>query len=402
MKVMFLSAWFPYPPDNGSRIRAYNLIKSLSARHEVFLVSLYQSDSEPSETAQLGKICTVVSTHRERVFKPGGIKSVLAFFSSAPRSYVDTYDPDVRDAVESAIAQVRPDVIVASTLGTANYVPPEPGIPTVLEQHNCEYAVLKRKADRLPGGLRRWRWELGWKKFARWEAGICRRCDTVTMVSESDRDLMLKIAPNLANMHVVPNGVDTDYYSIGSRIPDRNVLIYNGALTYGANLDAVRFFAGEVYPILANKLPDAKLVVTGRHEGVDLSGVADCPGIELAGYVPDIRDALRRSAACVVPLREGGGSRLKILEAMAAGVPVVSTRVGAEGIEARHEQEILLAESAGDLAESICRVVSDTALAESLTRAARTLVEKKYAWDTIGKTFVSIVESVATTGVVTQ
>ena len=174
----------------------------------------------------------------------------------------------------------------------------------------------------------------------------------------------------------------------------------NGEVHRGALLDqdAVRFFASDIYPILARRRPGVKLRVTGRTAGVDLGGVADCAGVEFTGYVEDIRTVLSRSAVCVVPLREGGGSRLKILEAMAAGVPVVSTSVGVEGIEAESGRHLLVADTPSDLADAVERVLSDHELASRLSREARDLVERRYDWSSIGEGFVGVVESVAKTG----
>jgi glycosyltransferase involved in cell wall biosynthesis len=395
MRVLFLSTWFPYPPDNGARIRVYNLIKALSRKHEVFLVSLLQHDSLRDNALQLKDMCDVVSLHESRWFKPGTWKSTVGFLSLRPRSAVDTFDPKVLTAVREAIARTAPDVVVASTLGVAEYVPRDLGVPSVLEQHNCEYAVLKRSAEGVSGRLRRKRRDLGWRKLARWEGRLCRRFDAVTMVSDGDKALMLQAAPDLTNLHVVPNGVDADHYSAGNRAPEKGAIVYNGALTYDANLDAVKYYADEIYPILVRISPEATLLVTGRTDGVDIGGLDRCPGIELTGYVPDIRDVLHRSRVCAVPLRRGGGSRLKILEAMAAGVPVVSTKVGAEGIDAVGGRHLLLADAPEEFADAIRLVLEDDSLAARLSSDARALVEQQYDWSMIGEGFVRIVESVA-------
>ncbi len=268
------------------------------------------------------------------------------------------------------------------------------GIACVLDEHNCEYSILRRGAQSLPPGLTRWRLQLGWRKFAKWEAGVCRRFDCVTMVSKNDARSMLCAAPDLTSITVVPNGVDTDHYNVAQRAPESHALVYNGALTYGANLDAVRHFAQAIYPVLEQRLPGVRLRVTGRTDGVDLGGIEDCPGIELTGYVEDIRAVLEKSAACIVPLRQGGGSRLKILEAMAAGVPVVATSVGAEGIDAVHGEQILIADTSLGFAECIEQALTDDALAAKLARNARRLVEEQYSWTKIGSLFVDVVEKV--------
>lgn len=393
MRILFISAWFPFPPDNGSRIRVYNLIKALSRDHEVYLVSLLQEDSYPANVGQAEGICRVVSLHHGRRFRPNTLKAVVGFFSSRPRSVVDTYDPAVGEAVRSAIQSLRPDALVASTLGVVEYVPKGLAIPSVLEQHNCEYAVLKRSAERIPGAIRRKRYELGWRKFARWEASVCRRFGLVTVVSDQDRELLRAAAPGLPRVEVVPNGVDTEYYTVEDRSPERGLLLYNGALTYGANLDAVRHFVSDIAPILSRRHPVAKLLVTGRTDGADLAGIAGCGAVMLSGYVEDMREVLRKASVCVVPLREGGGSRLKILEAMAAGVPVVSTPVGAEGIDAEHGRELLIAHSPSEFADCIGTLLDDPGFADSIASGARRFVEQRYSWRQIGGRFAGLVES---------
>lgn len=394
MKILFLSSWFPYPPDNGARNRTYNLLNALSARHEVFLISQVQKDSDPC-TAALPDSWSLVSLHPAKQFDGRMAKSIIGLLSSRPRSFVDTHDPELGRAVRATISTLAPDVVVASTLDIAAYVPSDVAIPTVLDEHNCEYAVLMRHAKRVSSTLRRIRATVGWKKFARWEARLCRRFDSVVTVSDCDKRHLLEVAPDLRPITVIPNGVDTDHFTPMDHAPDPNMLVYNGALTYGANLDAVRYFASDIHPLLANSLPQAKLLVTGRTAGVDMRGIADCPGIEMTGYVDDIRDVLRKSAACIVPLREGGGSRLKILEAMAAGVPVVSTSMGAEGIDAEHGTHLLVADDPSEFAEAIVSVLADDTLAESLIRNARELVEARYSWSAIGERFVQVVEAAA-------
>lgn len=394
MKILFLSAWFPYPPDNGSRIRVYNLMKALAREHKVYLISLLQDDSRRENADKLSDICEVVSLHESRWFSPRGVKSVLGFFSSRPRSAVSTYDRAVHQAVRNAIVSISPDLIAVSTLGVAEYVDRGCGVPMVLDEHNCEYAVLRRSADRTPGKLKQLRYALGWKKYARWESMICAAFDAVAMVSDDDKRMILDAASGLSDVRVIPNGVDVDHYDPGVWEPQSDTLLYNGALTYGANLDAVRYYVDRIYPLLSSRLPDVRLLVTGRTGGVDLTGIGDCPGVERTGYVQDIRDVLKKSAACVVPLREGGGSRLKILEAMAAGVPVVSTSMGAEGINAVSGTHLLIADTPEAFADAIVRVLEDNELRSNLRSAARSLVEQYYSWESIGAEFVDMVESV--------
>jgi glycosyltransferase involved in cell wall biosynthesis len=217
-------------------------------------------------------------------------------------------------------------------------------------------------------------------------------------VSDEDRRLLLEVAPDLDNLHVVPNGVDVSRHNPELRQPRAGVILYNGALTYGANLDAVRYYAASIHPILSQRIPGVRLRVTGRYDGVDLSGIKGCAGIELTGYVEDIRTELSSASVCLVPLREGGGTRLKILEAMAAGVPVVATSVGAEGIDVVDHEHILIADAPEDIAQAVATVLCDSVIAATLSCNARRLVETKYDWSAVGRSFVGVVESMPLDG----
>ncbi len=394
MRILFLATWFPYPPDNGARIRTYYLVKALSKAHDVHLLSLLRDDSDPQNADKLLDICSVVSLHKSRWFKPGTIKSIFGFFSPQPRSIIDTYNHEIRRSVEQALDEIKPDMIIASYLDIAVYVPNKLPIPCVLDEHNCEYAVLRRNAESIKNPFHRLRYKLGWKKFARWESSMCRRFSRVVTVSDTDRQCLLEAAPDLCNIDVIPNGVDTDRYDAASWAPMHGSLIYNGALTYGANLDAVRYYADQIYPLLSEDVPEIELRVTGRYDNVDLNGLANCPGIKLTGYVDDIRPELAKSSVCIVPLRQGGGSRLKILEAMAAGVPVVSTSIGVEGLDVTDRVHLLIADSPIEFAEAVSTIINDRNLAAGLSKNARQLVEEKYDWSAIGSAFSSIVESV--------
>ncbi|MCB0108174.1 MAG: glycosyltransferase [Caldilineaceae bacterium] len=396
MRVLFLSYWFPYPLSNGSRIRIYNFIKALSNQHQVYLISLLQPESNPEDAAQLADICTVVSLHGERPFASNSLKSVAGLFSTRPRSAVATYDPAVRAAVQQAIERINPQVIVVSTLGVVEYVLGNQHIPSVLLDHNCEFALLKRSAALVPNRLQRWRYTLGWHKFARWEAKICQQFTAVVMPTADDQAEMRNYAPHLRNIHVIPNGADAEHFDPTQWSPEPNQLLYNGPVTYHANLDAVEYYSAAIYPLLCTQFPHLKLLVTGHNYGVDLRRVQRCPGIEFSGYVPDIRELLYQSAICVVPLRKGAGMRLKIPEAMAAGVPVVSTSLGAEGLPALHEEHLLLADTPAAFAAAVERLLTDRALAQRLRTNARRLIEEQYHWPVLGDTFTQLVERVAT------
>ena len=192
----------------------------------------------------------------------------------------------------------------------------------------------------------------------------------------------------------VPNGVDCQHNRPGAEpvIPDS--LIFNGALTYQANYEAMQYFLAEVFPIIQQAAPAVELTITGSTKGVDLSGLRLSEKVHLTGYIDDIRPIVSRSAVCIAPIRQGGGTRLKILEAMALGTPVVATTKAAEGIQAISDEHILLADDAQTFADSTRRLLRDSALRQQLAHNARRLVEEQYDWNQIGRRFVELIENV--------
>lgn len=395
MKILFLSYWFPYPPNNGSRIRIFNFIKALSESHDVYLISLLQEDSHPVETEIIEEYCTIISLHPTKQYSPYNIRSYFGFFSKRPRSIVATFDPIVNDSVKKAISKISPDVIVVSTVDVVEYIGNDLDVPSLLIDHNCEFGVIERKSKLTSNLFCKMRYSISWKKFAKWEASVLRKFDVVVMPTEADKRRMIEFAPDIRNIVVIPNAADTEYFDSSNWLPDDCSMIYNGALTYSANLDAVHNYLENIYPLLVGKYPNIKLRVTGRYTNIDLDGLIDCLGIQLTGYISDIRDVLYRSSVCIIPLRLGGGMRLKIPEAMAAGVPVVSTSMGAEGLDCIHEKHLLIADTPEDFADAIMRIFEDNELVEKLRTNARQLIEDSYSWKIVAKKFTDLVESLS-------
>jgi len=203
-----------------------------------------------------------------------------------------------------------------------------------------------------------------------------------------------KIIPKVrGRVAVIPNGVDLYRNQFQSKPPLPNSLVFNGALTYYANYEAMQFFIGQILPLILKQVPEVNLSITGSTVNVDFDSFVVNKNIVLTGYLDDIRPVVSNAWACVVPLREGGGTRLKILEAMALGTPVISTSKGAEGLTVTHNENILIADDPIEFARQTVRLVQNTDLRSRLAINARRLVESKYGWDTIGKQFVKLVET---------
>jgi len=380
MRILFISGWYPYPPDNGARIRVFNLIKHLAARNEITLLSFSSSPGPVSQERldAMSPYCRSIAAVPYKEFEPGRLGALLALLSTRPRSVVDTYSPEMAALVTQAIPDAAFDVVMVSTLRAAPYVLSIKGIPRVFEE--VEVAVLHEKFAHAPNLAARIRYGLMWWKQSHYMGRLLLQFDGGTVVSEQERGLVLGIAPSYHPLAVVSNGVDLEANTGDFGAPKLDTLIYSGALTYSANFDAMAFFLRDIFPQVKARRPNAHLRITGGYNGTPVERLPLGSGAELTGYLDDIRPAVAQSWACVVPLRVGGGTRLKILEAMALGAPVISTSKGAEGLDVTHEENVLIADSPNDFAQAVLRVLEDKTLRTKLSANGRRLVEERYSW----------------------
>jgi len=384
MKVLFLSSWYPYPPDNGSRIRIFNLIKQLSKEHDITLLS-FSRDGEVTEDRlkTMQRYCSTVQDIPLAPFRPSSVRSILGLFSSRPRSFVDTYSRRMQGLVERTRREGDFSVVIASEIATAPYAVTLEGLPRILEE--VQLATLREQYTSQSRVGRRLRYGLMWWKTRRFTAHLLRQFDGCTVASQQERANVLSIAPNCRRIVVVPNGVDLDRYKGDFSAPEPGTLVFPGALTYSANFDAMAFFLHQIFPLVKARQPEVVLRITGRTNGVPLHGLPLNESVILTGYLDDMRPTVAQSWACVVPLRVGGGTRLKILEAMALGTPVVSTSKGAEGLEVTPGEDILIANEPTEFADTVLRLLDDPARRAKLAANGQRLVRERYGWDQIGK-----------------
>ncbi len=392
MRILAVSTWFPYPPDNGSRARAYNLLRGISGRHTLDLIAMSQSERDKSHLDKVNEFCRRVAIFDEPVFDPSSLSSWRGFFSPVPRYFIEHHLPDMESLAAQWVRESGYDAAIAVSLGSAPYVVPLDVPIKVLDQHNVECAVIRRQSRNEPALLRRLRCVPTWMKAERFERRIISAFDAVAVVSEPERMLMAEVLHRNggSGIYVVPNGIDPGLldYELSAREP--KTLIFTGALTYKPNYYAALELCREVLPIVRAQIGDVRLKITGSTGDMDITPFSVNDGVVFTGYVEDIRPVLGSASALVVPLKFGGGTRVKILEAMAIGTPVVSTPMGAEGIEAKDGVHLLLAETASDVARQTCRLLSDPALGARLACNARNLVRERYQWPSIADEFERI------------
>ncbi len=399
MQILFLASWLPYPPDNGSKIRTYHLLQALRRRHTVDVITFVnQADIHHIPSAAIA--CGIVQAVEKPVYHPSSRRAMLGYLSLQPRHVFDTYSPRMQRVVTQFLANRRYDAVVASQADTARYVPRQPGAVAIFEE--VETSIIRDGYQQASSLVTRWRRWLTWQKTQRYMRELIGQFDACTVVSDLEKRNLRQVAPDYEPVHTIANGVDTDALRPEVAEPEPDTLIYNGALTYSANMDAMRHFLDSIWPHIRAAEPGASLSITGRTDGVPLRDLALDAQVHITGYLDDIRPAVARAWACVVPLRIGGGTRLKILEAMALGTPVVSTSKGAEGLDVTDGIDILIADDPHSFARQTVRLLHDVGLRQRLATNARRLVEAKYSWQTIGDQFAALVESAVRTKLSSQ
>ncbi len=397
MNILVVSAWCPYPADNGSRLRAYHLIRELSAQgHALTLIALGQNDSDlASAQKPLESLCAGgVTLFPSRFFQSGTWKAKLGFFSPKPRMLLDTFQPDAARAIHQECRSSKYDVVLVLELGIAHYIPADAAAPCVLDQ--VEVSSFVREFRETKSLKKRLRLGLMVAKFRAHVRSLAPRFAGWTAVSAPERDAIIRLVGPRAvpGIDILPNGVDLEHNAPdGKNNYDPDAVIYNGALSFYANRQAVEHFVHDILPLIQQKRPKTYLLVTGRSDTLPPDDPLRRQGsVTLTGYVQDIRPVVQGAAVCVVPLRQGGGTRLKILEAMALGVPVVATPNAAEGIDAVSGEHMVIADAPSDFADAVLALMDTSQERIRIAQGGRRLVEAQYGWRALGAQLAQILQ----------
>jgi glycosyltransferase involved in cell wall biosynthesis len=399
MRILFLSNWFPYPPTNGAKIRIYNLIRQLANKHKITLLSLSRTISfEEARThlLHMEQFCSSVEVVAARPFVANGVVAYKGFLSLKPRSVVQTYSPEMAQLVDDKTRSHTYDVIVASEVGAPGPVSllasRIAGVPKVLDA--LEVALAK-DAYKNQGQLRhRIRPALTWWKLRWFTRDMIRQAAACTVPSEPEKQNLLEIMPTHPCIEVLPHCLDLTLYNQFFGHPQPGSLVFTGSFTYSANLDAARYFLEEIYPRIRPSLADVSMQIVGSTDGVDLGTWPIDDSITFTGFLGDVRPTVAQSWLSVVPLRVGAGTRLKIIESMALGTPVVSTSKGAEGLEVTHGENILIADDPHEFAQAAVEVLQNSRLRERLSEGGLKLVAARYGSEVIGRGFDSLLDQV--------
>ena len=387
MRILFLSTWFPSPPDNGSKIRVYHLLRALAIDHDVSLVAFSFGTARPELESQLLMMCRSVDTINVDPFERNRENILRRFMSSKP--VVSKPIPAMEQLVKQILASDDFDIVISSGEIMASYaLQAEKVITKVLEEHNSFSRLMYDRFCRSESSILKSRTWASFQKTKRYERKLFPQFDLITMVSEQDKEFCERhVNSTRVKIEIVPNGVDCQLNRPGLATPIPGRLVYSGALTYSANYDAMDYFLKEIYPLIRRKMPIVSLVITGSIDGVAIEQLALDESVRLTGYVDDIRLEIASAMALVAPLRVGGGSRLKILEAMALGTSIIATAKGVEGLAVSDENDLLIADDPAVFAEQTVRLLEHEDLRIKLTQRARETVQMHYDWQQIRPKF---------------
>lgn len=385
MNILFLTTRLPYPPDSGAKIRDFNLIKEISKRHNVALISFIENKREKMNLEFLKPYCKSVEVVKERGKINLFISIFISFFTKKPFTIAKFYSMRMRNKIKLVLNN-KYDLIHCSHLHMAQYVENLKNIPKILDEHNVEFFLIKRYLKEEQNLIKKiFVYFLQYLKLAKYESNISQKFKHCFVVSEIDKKNLESIAPNVV-VSVIPNGVDVIFYEPRRDEQRSNILVFTGVMDWFPNEDAVLFFYEQIWPLIKKEIKEVSFHIVGRNPSNKILNLSrQEKNIIITGYVDDVRPYIARSSVYIVPLRIGGGSRLKILEAMAMGKAIVSTSIGCEGLGITDNENILIANSPVEFAKKTVLLLKDSALCNKLGISARKLVENKCSWDIIGK-----------------
>jgi len=396
VKILWVKANKLLPVTSGGDIRSYNLVRQLSRTHELTFFSYYDGKPDSAyerELARLmpGAIC--VCSRRNDSTGARAVRYIFHLAEKAPFAVSRFESSGVRQRLRDCLRQRKFDIAVCDFLDAVVNFPARLSVPGVLFQHNVETEIWRRHAATEQNPAARLVYQLEFNKMRAYEKQAVGRFDHVICVSEHDRQLMSTwVAPS--RITVVPTGVDLERYRPDGT-PQKSLrdIVFTGAMDWEANVDAVEYFCRQIWPLVLAAVPDAKFRIVGRNPGARVRKLAS-DSVEVTGSVPSVVEYLQRAAVVVVPLRIGGGTRLKIYEAMATGSAVVSTSVGAEGLDVEAGRNIILENEPRNFAHAVTLLLRDGALRRRYEQAAAELAAR-YDWCSIALEFATVLQTVA-------
>lgn len=397
MKILWVKAGKLLPVDTGGKIRSFNILRHLAKQHEVTLLSYYGGRNDPQYEAAIAQ--QLPGTQAIHTAAPDGtfrqsLDYLFRLPSRIPYAVRKFTHSKVRRTITQRLRDGSFDVAVCDFLSASLNFPDQSAVPVVLFQHNVETMLWQRMARTAKAPWSKLSYSIEAWKMRLYETQTLGRFQQVIAVSDNDRAAMLGLFPD-CSITVVPTGVDTELYRSSSSVSGNPpTILFTGSMDWEPNIDAVEYFCRDVWPTVLSAFPDARFQIVGRHPHPSVRRLASA-SVEVTGTVPSVVDYLQSATVIVVPLRIGGGTRLKIFEAMAMAKAVVSTSIGAEGLDVTASQDLMIADDAPSFAGDIIRLLQEPALRQIYEQAAAALATR-YDWSQIAKRFAEVLQNVVT------
>ncbi len=381
MRILYFFPQFPYPPDSGGKIVTYHMLRHMAKVHQITLWSFAQDRRDYQNLSQLRPYCDRIELFpRRRRIQP--IALLRALLGSRPYKATRWYDRRIAARLRELLSREHYDVIHCQNLTTAQYLTGRESGATIYYKENLEALILSRYAEVVRFAPLRWLLRREAAKTLRLELHLSQVCDQLIVISDADGARLSEMDPSLRPAHI-PAGVDVEHFRPSPSEPEPATILFTGSLYYYPNQDAIQHFMESIWPKVRQALPEASFIIAGQKPSPMIRALHGRDGVEVHADVPDMRPLFARATAYVVPLRVGGGMRLKILEAMAMGKAIVSTTLGAEGLQYTPGRQLVPADDPAVSAAQLVRLCRDVVARQGLEREARDWAVRNYSWDEV-------------------
>lgn len=390
MNILMISHTPLFPPRSGVVRRNLHMFLEAAREHAVTLLILGSGHDDEGFRRHYGDRFRAVVTVDIRNVGWRRVLRVCLYILTGWGWVRHWHKRKVQKTIDALCTDAKPDIVHLTNPLLRMYRYPS-SASVVADAHNVEYDNLERVSKESTGIVRRMFFRAFAWRLKQEESASCRRCDVVLAVSDRDRAMFRTMAPS-TRIALVPNGVDLEEFAARHSGRKQHALLFVGMLDYQPNDSGIQFFLKNVFPRVQDKVPDAHLTIVGGNPSPAVRNAAS-PSVRVTGFVDDVRPYLQEAAVLVVPIYAGGGTRLKLLEAMAAGIPAVSTTIGCEGLDVCHNKHLLVADEPGAFADAVVRLLEDPALRNTLAGQALAAVRAEHGWDRIGDTLLAVYSS---------
>ena len=379
MKILLLTQVLPYPPDSGPKVKTWNVIKYLTQNHDLTLVSFVRGDKSAEIDTLKKYCCDVFTVEMRRGLFQDAVAMMRSFVTGKPWMILRDGRSEMKQLLSRIASENQYDIVHIDQLNMAQYVGCFPDAGTVLDAHNALWLLYKRLSETMKPGIRKWLLSRDWQLLKAYEGDVCRSVDGTLSVSIQDKLTLEEAIGSPWDIIVVPITVDLSEFSPVNRKPDADHITHIGTMYWPPNIDAVQWFIKNIFPLVQKKIPGVIFDVVGSRPPPSLVEMGQgLTGIHVAGYVDDPTSYLEGAGVMVVPLRSGGGMRVKILNGLAQGIPIVTTTIGCEGIDVEDGVHLLVADTPEQFAEKTIQVLTNPELTTTLSLNGRELIKRKY------------------------